>query len=162
MNFEGAVSDDMPSRKGTGGSGGGRGERDPITGALIGGSAYSDNPGSNGNGYPHAGATDADVPEWGKDYGSRGKKSKNPLKRNKKSGEGMGVAYHDSAPGGGGGYGRGGYDEVEPRRAGGGGGGGYGGDYGSGAGRASGAAGGGGGGGQAAKKKNNDPFDHEF
>ncbi|KAI9634097.1 uncharacterized protein MKK02DRAFT_38768 [Dioszegia hungarica] len=189
MNFEGTVDDSRPARKGTGSSGTGdrweraKGERDPITGALIGGNAYSDNPGGssgNGSAYPRSGATDDDVPEWGKDYGSRskGKKSRNPLKRNKKSGENVGVDYHDSASagGGGGGYGRGGgYDEMSNGRSGGGYGGSGAGPFGDdgydragSSGRTGGGGGGGhggggaGGGAQPAKKKSSDPFDHEF
>lgn len=160
MNFEG-TDEDAPRRNTTGGarrqtSGGGGGERDPITGALIGGNAYSNGNG-NGNGY----SEDHDVPEWGKDYGSKGrgsaKKSRNPLKRNKKSTEGMGdVAYNN--PNGGGGYGRGGYDDLDERR--GGGGGGYRDDAGYGG--SNGRVAASGGQGQATKKKNADPFDHEF
>lgn len=180
MNFEGTVGDGRSGRSAKASAGGDRwersrdsrsdsmdigrtgGERDPITGAIIGGS-YSNGNG-NGNGYPHEASTDHDVPEWGKDYGSKskGKKSRNPLKRNKKSTEGMGgVAYNDSGSGGGGGggYGRGGYDDLDDRRSGAGatyrdeGYGGSAGRTGSGAGGAQ---------GQAAKKKNSDPFDHEF
>lgn len=174
MNFEGTdaeYEEQERRRPDRSDSGGGGGERDPVTGALIGGNAYSS---SNGNGYPRHGATDADVPEWGKDYGSRKqKKSKNPLKRNKKSSEAVGGNWDNGASGASG-YGRGGYDDMDDR-AGRSGGGGYGGGasagrvgsagtggYGGGANAGRGGSAGGGGGAPAPKKKSNDPFDHEF
>ncbi|WWC91695.1 uncharacterized protein L201_006641 [Kwoniella dendrophila CBS 6074] len=72
-NFEGTVGDGRSyKRNGQSGSSGDRWER---------AARRSSNASSSSAGYPPAAATDDDVPEWGKDYGSKRRSSK---KANKK------------------------------------------------------------------------------
>lgn len=143
-NFEGTDAANPPedrwsrSKNGRQSSTGG-GERDEITGAIIGGSSGN----ANGGGGGYRG--DDDVPVWGQDYGSGRKKSKNPLKKKKSQGNVNDWSADGPMAGG---------------MNGGGAGGGYGyGDVVSGGGGRQAAAGGANG---QAKKKSSDPFDHEF
>ncbi|WWC94883.1 hypothetical protein V866_001734 [Kwoniella sp. B9012] len=73
-NFEGTVGDGRSYKRGKSGTSGDRWERASAR--------RSSNASSSG--YPPVAATDADVPEWGKDYGSKRRSSKNKKSNNKK------------------------------------------------------------------------------
>ncbi|KAK8853209.1 hypothetical protein IAR55_003911 [Kwoniella newhampshirensis] len=79
-NFEGTVGDGRSKRNGNASAGGDRWQRAAQRSNTI-----SSN--SSGNTYPPAAATDQDVPEWGKDYGSKRRSSKRTKSSTKKGHE---------------------------------------------------------------------------
>ncbi|KAL7418384.1 hypothetical protein Q5752_006842 [Cryptotrichosporon argae] len=72
-NFEGAVGDGQSKRRSKGRTQAANGDRWERTRAARSNTSLS----SSSSGYPPAAASDADVPEWGRDYGSKRRSSKN-------------------------------------------------------------------------------------
>ncbi|GFZ48730.1 hypothetical protein JCM24511_06479 [Saitozyma sp. JCM 24511] len=136
-NFEGAVGDGRSRARKDNATSGDRWERSR--------NSRSDTVSSDSSGYPPRAATDDDVPEWGRDYGSKKKSSKGDKGGRRSAKKGGSSAVNDWMQ-------QGNYVEDQ----------GYGG--GAGGGRAGGASGvnGGAGGNSGARNGGGNIFEHEF